>query len=97
MKARDPAWKPPHYELADIIAIRALQAGTANEDQQRRAFTWIMDGACGFRDEPFRSDKDGGQRDTDFHLGRHFVARQITYLLTMPSNLMEQLRKKTNG
>lgn len=92
-KPRDPAWKPVDYELPDIAAVKALARGDANEDQQRRALDWIIKIAAGTYEEPYRSDADGGDRETTFALGRAFVGRQIVKLINMPEKVVAQLRK----
>lgn len=78
------------YGPADARAVKALYAGKASEAQQQRALRWIIEGACGFRDEPYRPDS---ARDTTFNLGRQAVARQIMYLATLPENLIEQMKE----
>ena len=72
-------WEPPLYDDADIYAIRALVAGTANEGQQRRALAWIVNAACGTYDQPFRPGTDGVTA-TAFACGRQFVGQQIVKL-----------------
>ena len=72
-------WEPPEYDDADIYAIRALVAGTANDGQQRRALAWIINAACGTYDQPFRPGVDG-DRATAFACGRQFVGQQIVKL-----------------
>lgn len=94
-KPRDPAWKPtPEYDYSDIAAMRALREGKASPEQQMRALDWIIEKAAGFREEPFRSDADGGERETSYALGRQHVARQIVKLLTLPGEIVNELRKK---
>ena len=95
-KPRDPAWIPANYEPADVEAIKALHDGTADSHQQRRALNWIIETAALTYDMPFRSDADGGERDTSFALGRVFVGQQIVKLLKMSPQLIATLRNK-NG
>jgi len=95
-KPRASAWLPCDDDVADITALRALKEGGATEAQQIRAFNWIIESACDFRSEPFRSDSDGGERETTFHLGRHYVARRIFALLTIPETAVSELRKKND-
>lgn len=92
-KPRDPAWKPVDYTLPEIAAIKALSRGEANEDQQKRALDWIIRLAAGTYDEPYRSDADGGDRETTFALGRAFVGRQVVKLVNMPEKIVAELRK----
>lgn len=93
-KPRDQAWKPADYDLPDIAAVKAVAAGEATPDQQRRALDWIIKTAAATYDEPFRSDADGGERETNFALGRAFVGRQVVKLINMPERIVAELRKK---
>ena len=89
---RDPAWKPAEWEPADCEAMQALSRGEANADQQRRALDWIINVAAETYDQPYRSDADGGARDTAFACGRMFVGQQIRKLVVMPREIKEQVR-----
>lgn len=95
-KPRDPAWLPAKYEPADVESVQAVYAGTADAYQQRRALDWIIENASETYGESFRSDADGGERDTSFALGRAFVGRQVVKLVKMSPALIAELRK-TNG
>lgn len=95
-KPRPSAWLPSDYDIADIAAIKALAAGNATESQQQRAVKWIVETVAATYDEPFRSELDGGSRETDFALGRAYVGRQIVKLINMPPALVAKLREK-NG
>lgn len=74
-----PSFEPAHYKKADIYALQALQTGTANEQQQKRALDWIINHACKTYDMSFRPGADG-ERDTCFAEGRRFVGNQIIKL-----------------
>lgn len=95
-KPRDPSWLPAKYEAADVEAVQAVYEGTADAYQQRRALEWVIEQAAETYGEPFRSDADGGDRDTSFALGRAYVGRQIVKLVKMSPAIIAQLRK-TNG
>lgn len=71
------AHAPAEYDLATVIAIRALLTGTANEGQQKAGMDWIITKAANLYDMSYRPDKDGGARATEFHEGRRFVGSQI--------------------
>lgn len=71
--ANAPATTPSPFAYADAEAIQALAAGRADADQQRRAYRWILEGACGLPAWAYRES----QRETDIALGRHFVGQQI--------------------
>jgi len=67
---------PGEVTYSTALAIRALRDGAADEAQQKLALNWILAEACGKRYFPFR----GTDRDTNFALGRFFVAEQIVGL-----------------
>src|SRR5690348_16278890 len=73
-----PPWLPPQYELADVAAIQALHAGTANAEQQKRALRWIVREACGYPDlgwHPLDA------HNASFAAGKRFPALQIEKLI----------------
>lgn len=70
----------PITRVVDILAVRALLAGTADADQQKIATDWILFQVCRRRDNPFQPGADG-ERDTNFELGRHFCGVQIVNCL----------------
>ena len=95
-KPRDAAWLPPDYEMRDIEAIRAVHAGVADAAQQARALDWIVKSAAGAYELSFRSDGEGGERETAFAEGRRFVGMQVLKMINMPPALVAKLRDK-NG
>lgn len=80
------AHAPAEYDLATVMAIRALLTGTANEGQQKAGMDWIITKAANLYDMSYRPDKDGGSRATEFHEGRRFVGNQIVKM-TLPATL----------
>lgn len=94
IKPRTPAWFPADYEPVDVEAIQALSRGEADAYQQGRALDWIITYAALTYDQPFRSDADGGERDTSFAAGRMFVGQQVVKLVNMSPKLIAELRKK---
>ena len=74
-------WRAAPYELADATAIKALFAGTANADQQKRGMTWIVRTVSGYHDEAFRPGGIEGERETIYALGKQFVGRQVVKLV----------------
>ena len=74
-KAPQP-WEPAPYDDDGLItmAIKALAAGNANQDQQRRALDWIVRVLCGTYDLSFRPDSE---RATAFAEGKRHVGLQI--------------------
>lgn len=69
-----------NWEKADASALKALQEGTADAIQQRRALDWILRKACAMPEWPY---VPGDAEATHVHLGRHFVGHQIMKLLQM--------------
>lgn len=77
------AWAPALCDKDDVLAIKALAAGKANESQQHIAMAWIVHNAARAYDLPFRPGGVDGQRATDFASGRMFVGQQIVKLINM--------------
>lgn len=73
-KKENAPWFPPHYEIADISAIKGVAAGTATAEQQQRAMKYIIENLCATYDMSYRPDS---ARDSDFAEGRRFVGCQI--------------------
>lgn len=87
---RDPT-KPPHWDYADAMALRALAAGNANEGQQRRAIHWIVRAAADTYGLSFRM---GDPHGTSFAEGRRFVGTQIVKLVEMPADILAKVRER---
>lgn len=86
-----PVDAPARFELVDVAAIKALEAGTATPDQQRRAWEWILVGAADMGGNGFRGEAPFGLA---FHAGRRFVGTQILGLLKLDIN---KLKDDNNG
>lgn len=86
-----PAFEPAKYELADLTAVQAVAAGTANEDQQRRAMKWIIESAC---DTYGLGWHPGGPHEASFVAGRRFSGMQIVKATKIN---VSALRKASNG
>lgn len=69
----DP-WKPPDWEPEDGHALQDVAYGRASEDQQRRAFKFIVESICGTYDLSYRS---ANPHDTSFAEGKRFVGLQL--------------------
>ncbi len=96
-KPRVPAWQPADYHpVHDIEALKALALGKASEGQQVRALKWILEQACQTYELSFRSDADGGDRETAFAEGKRHVGMQIVKLINLSPALVAKLRE-TNG
>lgn len=95
IQARAP-WMPPEWEIPDAAAIKALEHGTATEDQQRRALDWIIREACRTYDQTYYPGPEG-ERDSDFAQGKRSVGLNIISLLhvDLTSVRKRQERRKT--
>ncbi len=80
------------WELADASAIKALEHGTADAIQQRRALDWILKNACAL---PEWAYVPGDTEATHIHLGRQFAGHLIMKLLLM--NLSAAQRREPNA
>lgn len=87
MDNKNAPWFPVPYDLADVNAVRALQAGTASAEQQQRALKWIVQNACGTYELSYRPTSD---RDTSFAEGRRFVGLQIVKLLHTDTSVLRK-------
>lgn len=83
-----PAIGPGVVNKADVVALRAVHAGTATPEQQTRAIEAII-GRLSCADEmSFRADDHGGTRETDFAEGKRFVGLQLRKLLNVPIDVL---------
>lgn len=72
-------YEPALWEAPDAAAMQALQKGTANPDQQKRALDWIINNAANVYDLEYRPDS----RDHAFCSGRRFVGLQVIKMLNL--------------
>ena len=80
----------PNYSKADAYAIKALAAGNASDDQQRRALEFIVVGLCATHDVSMRPGEDG-DRLTCFAEGKRYVGLQIEKLVNLSGEILEKL------
>lgn len=73
-----PPWLPVEFELADIGAIKALQAGTASAEQQRRALDVFINKVCATYDLGWHPEND---HQASFAAGRRFAGMQTVKAL----------------
>ena len=78
--------QPAQFDSSDATALQAVAAGNANDGQQKRAMDWILKGACGLNDWPYRDS----ERETCVALGRHFVGQQIVGLLKVNVSVLRK-------
>jgi len=76
-------WFPVEFEDADVFALQALEAGVANEGQQKRAMTFVREKLCEENRLEFWPGGEDGRRASDFAGGKRFVALQIRRLLRL--------------
>ncbi|HEX5461890.1 MAG TPA: hypothetical protein VFX20_18140 [Steroidobacteraceae bacterium] len=71
-------WRVPDYDLADAAALQAVYHGRGTEDQQRRAYLFIVQKLCAIGELSFRPpDIDPDGRTTAFAEGKRFVGQQL--------------------
>lgn len=83
-------WEPFRFTKADVVAIRDLAAGKANDTQQKRLADLILE-VSGLRDLEFRPGAEEGRRASDFASGKRFVGVQWAKALTMPADVFDRL------
>jgi hypothetical protein len=76
--AMAPPWQPAEATRADVGAIQALVAGTANEYQQQLVVKYLMRVTC-VKEMEFRPESD---RASAFAAGKRFVGVQFFQLAT---------------
>lgn len=88
-----PAVGPGVVNMADVVALKALHAGEATAEQQKRAVeAMILRVACA--DEmSFRADDHGGSRESDFSEGKRFVGLQLRKLILTPLDVLTGERR----
>lgn len=91
MEKKKP-YLPPDAELADVMAIKALFEGTANEGQQKRALAWIINEACA----TYGLGYFESERDDSFAAGKRFVGQQLVKLVKANAETYRK-REKKNG
>lgn len=78
---RTPILAFPDIDVSDAWAIKAIHAGTATPDQQKRGLEWIMKKACMIGGEPFcPGEPDSTARQN----GRQAVGRYILFVISEP-------------
>ncbi len=58
---------------------------------------WIIEKAAESGELSFRSEKDGGERETAFHQGRQFVGQQVQKLIGLPVGIIAKIRETENA
>ena len=64
----------------DIGAAKAMLAGEATPEQQRRFMIWLVKHACMYDDVAWESNNDSA---TSFEAGRRYVAIQVIKLTNL--------------
>jgi len=86
-------WEPDQKWLTankeNIRAIQAVWAGTANENQQVMALSYIVDGLCNRAGNQFYPT----ERDTSFALGKKFVGDQIAGAINAKLGKIQEAKK----
>lgn len=75
------------------MAIQAVYSGTANEEQQQRAFAAILH-MSGIGNLAWMPDEHGGERDTTFAAGKQFLGHQLKKLVSHPLDILTGERQE---
>lgn len=81
------------FSKQEAFALRALQAGIANENQQKLALKWIVEAACRTYHPEFIAE-DANGRKTAYASGRRGVGLSIVSILNLSNEALELLFKK---
>lgn len=65
------------------MAIKALAAGNAHQEQQKMALAWIINDLCRTYDLSYRPESD---RDTAFAEGKRFVGLMLLHEIKIDLN-----------
>ena|ERR1700722_12109070 len=88
----------PVHDLPDIMALKAVQGGTATADQQQRLIRWLLRDVGiigGISHVPSKEDPSG--RDSAFNEGRRFTASVLNYFIEEPvDHIRQRLNLKPN-
>lgn len=76
------------WDLADASAVKALNAGTADAVQQKRAVEWLLKKACALPDWAYQPGAN--DRDTNVALGRQFVGHLFMKLVRVDLSKVER-------
>ena len=84
----DDPRNPAAYTKAVVYAAKAIQSGTANEDQQIRFMRWLVNECCCTYDVSFRPDP----YFTAFAEGKSFVGKSVVKLLNLTGTVIDNLK-----
>jgi hypothetical protein len=91
---RAPTLSLPVHELADIMALKALNNGEATPEQQIRALLWITKSVCMIGGLSYDPDNSTA---TYFNEGRRYVGVVLTNFIYEPvEHIRRRLGLKTN-
>ena len=88
-----PATQAALFTSVEAAAVQSLSKGEATADQQRTAWRWILEGACGLPIWPYREST----RETDIALGRHFVGQQLIGVTKVNISILKKREDSANG
>lgn len=82
----------PEERLAphEVYAIKAVNAGSATDVQQRTAMEAIIKKLCGTYEVSFHLGGQEGARLTDFAEGKRWVGKAIIRTTQLPENLAKR-------
>lgn len=71
-------WMPENYDPADAAAVQAVANGIADEVQQKRAMSWVVNNLCRTYDSTFFPESE---RNSVFADGKRSVGLQLVKLI----------------
>lgn len=80
--------KPPAHV---VESFQAIEAGNANDTQQKKALEWLLNDLCKTYDMSYRP---GDQMATAFAEGRRAVGLEVVTMLKVNTSRLRQLEEK---
>lgn len=82
------AWLYTEANRSECLALKAVYAGTATPDQQRKAMQWILVKACRVNDLNYRPTPPFAEQDTFISIGKRSVGLEIQREIDRPVQLL---------
>ena len=86
-------FEPAPLRAMDAVAIQAIAAGTASEEQQKHGLKWILESPCALQVWAYRDT----QRESDIALGRQFAGQHIVSAMTANVATLKKREEKVHG
>ena len=86
--SRQPPWQDPRIERYDVMAMKAVATGTANEGQQKHVLRFIIEVIAGTYGETYWPDSE---RHSTFAQGRRYCGLQIVNMCNLTATDLDRL------